>query len=151
MTISAVSSAAAALPGASASALGALDSGAFLNLLVAQLRYQNPMAPSDPSAMLQQSATFTQVETTQQLLAAQQQASGLQEAATASSLVGREIVAAPPDGPAITGVVEAVRFTPSGTVLRVAGTEVPLLSVSEVRAAPVPAAPASPGTPTPGA
>ncbi len=147
MTLAAVSAAAAA-PGAGTSALGSLDSEAFLNLLVAQLRYQNPMAPSDPSAMLQQSATFTQVETTQKLLAAQQQAAGLQEAATAASLVGREVLATPTDGPAVTGVVEGVRFTATGTVLRVAGTEVPLLAVSEIRPAPASPAPMSPGTTT---
>jgi len=32
-------------------ALGGLGSDGFLKLMVAQLQYQNPMAPSDPSAM----------------------------------------------------------------------------------------------------
>jgi len=151
MSLSAVSSAAAAATsGAGSSALGTLDSDAFLNLLVAQLRYQNPMAPSDPSAMLQQSATFTQVETTQKLLAAQQQAAGLQEAVAASSMVGREVVATPPDGPALTGIVEGVRFTPAGTVLRVGGYEVPLLAVSEIRSTPASSSPMSPAPTTPG-
>ena len=33
--------------------LGQLDSDAFLKLLVAQMKYQNPLAPTDASAMLE--------------------------------------------------------------------------------------------------
>ena len=41
---------------------GSLDPQAFLKLLVAQIKYQNPMSPSDPTAMMGQIATYAQVE-----------------------------------------------------------------------------------------
>lgn len=110
--------------------LGSLGGEAFLNLLVAQLRYQNPMAPSDPSAMLQQTAAFTQVETMQRLAAAQQQLLGLQRATVAADMVGKEVTAQAADGAQITGVVDGVRFTGTGPVLLLGDREVPVEQVT---------------------
>jgi flagellar basal-body rod modification protein FlgD len=116
--------------------LGALDSEAFLKLLVAQLRFQNPLEPTDPSSMMQQTAQFTQVETLQQLAKAQAQVAGLAQTSVAAGLVGKEVSATNADGVAMTGVVEAVRFSADGPLLVIGGTEVPLSSASEVRTAP---------------
>lgn len=111
--------------------LGGLDSQAFLKLLVAQMRYQNPMAPSDPTAMMQQTAQFTQIETLQQIAAAQNQLLGMSQVTIASDLVGADIVAALPDGE-VRGTVDGLRFTEAGTVLLVGDDEVPLDLVLEI-------------------
>jgi flagellar basal-body rod modification protein FlgD len=118
--------------------LGAMDSEAFLKLLVAQLRYQNPMEPTDASAMMQQTAQFSQVETLQSVAKLQQQLLGLHEAATASSLLGQQITARGSTGADTQGVVESVSFTQQGPVLSVGGEQVPLAAVVEIGA---PAAP----------
>ena len=55
-----------------ATGLGQLGTDAFLKLLVAQLKYQNPMAPSDGTARLQQTAQFTTVETLKEISEANQ-------------------------------------------------------------------------------
>ncbi len=47
--------------------------------MVAQLKYQDPMAPADGAAMMQQTAQFTQVETLQKLASVQEQLVGLQQ------------------------------------------------------------------------
>jgi flagellar basal-body rod modification protein FlgD len=125
--------AAASAPQASAAGLGGLDGSAFLKLLVAQLRYQNPMSPSDPSAMLQQTASFTQVETLQALARAQQQILGLQQTAMAADLIGKAVSARAVDGSELRGTVEAVRFNQTGPVLLVGGTEIPLNGALEIR------------------
>jgi len=114
----------------SAGGLGNLGGEAFLNLLVAQLRYQNPMSPSDPSAMLQQTAAFTQVETMQRLAATQQQLLGLQRATVAADMVGKEVTAQAADGATITGLVDGVRFTGTGPVLLLGDREVPVEQVT---------------------
>jgi len=124
----AAATAAPATPGAGG--LGGLGSDAFLNLLVAQLRYQNPMAPSDPSAMLQQTAAFTQVETMQRLAATQQQLLGLQRATVAADMVGKEVTAQATGGAQVTGVVDGVRFTGTGPVLLLGDREVPVEQVT---------------------
>lgn len=114
------------------SGLGNLDSEAFLNLLVAQLRYQNPMEPTDHTAMLQQTAQFTQIETLQKVLTSQQQLLGLSHASIAADLVGKEVVART-DGGEITGVVDSVRFTASGPALVIGDQQVPLDAATEIR------------------
>lgn len=126
----------AAPPPATASALGGLDSETFLKLLVAQLRYQNPMEPSDPTAMLQQTAQFTQIETLQQVATTQQQLLGLSQVAIASDLVGADVVAQTDTGE-VRGTVDGLRFSTIGPVLLIGDREVPLSSTLEVhRAAP---------------
>ncbi|HHC08801.1 MAG TPA: flagellar hook capping protein [Actinobacteria bacterium] len=120
-------------------ALGRLGSDAFLKLLVAQLRYQNPMAPSDGAAMLQQTAQFTTVETLKAISESSQRLMGLQQVTLAMSVVGKEVDAISPGGGSVTGVVDRIRFTADGPMLSIGGVEVPLDNVLEVRSvAPAP-------------
>jgi flagellar basal-body rod modification protein FlgD len=113
--------------------LGALDSEMFLKLLVAQMRYQNPMEPMDATAMMQQTAQFTQVETLQQVASAQQQLLGMSQAAMAAGLVGKEVTALAMDGSHITGVVDAISFTPTGPMLSIGDQSVPMTAATEIR------------------
>lgn len=131
--IDATTSAASTAPRAT-SALGGLDSDAFMQLMIAQMRYQDPMAPSDPAAMMQQTSVLAQTEMIQQVAQVQQQLLGLQQAEIASGLVGTDITAQAADGTTVSGTVEAVRFTSTGPALVVNGTEVPFQNTSELRA-----------------
>ena len=146
MTVNAVEGA-SALPWSSAGVIKSDNPGTssdkdlFLSLLVAQMRYQDPMNPADSSAFLTQTATFTQVEKLQQV--ADQTAALLssQNAFGASSLVGRTISWADSSGSPASGQVSGVSFGADGPVLDVDGTEVPLgavLSVTATAAAPKP-------------
>ena len=116
---------------AAKAALGALDGDAFLKLLVAQMRYQNPLSPTDTTAMLQQTAMLTQVETMQSIATAQQQLMGFQSVLLASDLVGQEVTAIV-DGGAVSGTVEGVRFTEDGPLLSLAGREIPIHLVDNI-------------------
>lgn len=132
MEISALAS--SAPESASRATLGGLDSDAFLKLLVAQLKYQNPMDPADGTQMLQQTAQFTQVETLQAIASMQQQLMGFQQLGVAMGTVGKEVTAIDRDGRQITGEVHTVRFTIDGPLLTIDGEEVPLdnlLSITE--------------------
>ena len=131
-TTGAAAAASASTP--TASALGGLDGDAFLQLMIAQMRYQDPMSPSDPSAMMQQTSVLAQTEMIQQLAQVQQQLLGLQQASVASDLVGTEVSAELADGTTVTGAVQAVRFTADGPALVIDGTEVPFHATSEMRA-----------------
>lgn len=120
-------------PQPSVQSLGGMDSDAFLKLLVAQMRYQNPMAPTDGAAMLQQTAQFTQVETLKQLATAQKELLSYHQASVASSLVGKEVTAVKDDGTEVTGTVDAIRFTSDGPVLRMGELELSLDAAREIR------------------
>ena len=116
--------------------LGQLGTDAFLQLLVAQLRYQNPLAPTDGAAMLQQTATFTQVETLKEIAAINQQLIGFQQVTMGLGLVGKEIDAITADGQPVSGEVTSMRFTVDGPFLRLGdGREIPMENVVSVRQA----------------
>lgn len=117
------------------SALGGMDSEGFLNLLVAQLRFQSPLEPSDPGDLMSQTAALAQLDATQQLIRLEQANLGLQQAVAASQLLGTEVTGIGQDGTPVTGVVEAVRYTALGPALKVDGVEVPFAGVTELRAA----------------
>lgn len=125
----------AATPTPAANPLGDMGSDAFLKLLVAQLKYQDPMAPSDGAAMLQQTAQFTQVETLKQVAALQQQLMGLQQTSMASGLIGQQVSATTDDGRELTGVVDGIRFTADGPLLLIGVDAVPLDRAREIHAA----------------
>ena len=128
------------------SGIGQLGSDAFLKLLVAQLRYQNPLEPADGTEFLQQTAQFSTVESLQTISEINQRLMGLQQVGLALDIVGKEVTALDAEGHQITGSVDAVRFVDDGPILTVAGVEVPLSDVlsvepAEPEAAPVYAAP----------
>lgn len=116
-----------------ATSLGQLDGDAFLQLMVAQLKYQDPMAPSDGAAMMQQTAQFTQVQTMQQLVEMQQQLMGLQQTAIGSDMIGREVTGMTDTGEPVVGVVDGLRFTDVGPILQIGEHEVPLDHAEQVR------------------
>ncbi len=105
----------------------------FLKLLVAQLPYQDPTSPMDGSQFLAQTAQFTSVEKLAEVAKLEGQLLATQRVVQASTLIGRSVTYAGPDGADVTGVVTAARLTPDGPVLRVGSADVPVAQVKEVR------------------
>ncbi|GAA2516160.1 flagellar hook assembly protein FlgD [Pilimelia columellifera] len=103
----------------------------FLKLLVAQLKYQDPMSPSDGTQFLAQTAQFTQVEKLSELAKAQQSMVTAQLTLSASNMVGRTISYDDAAGVTQTGVVTSAMLG-SDPTLKVGDKDVPLSSVKEV-------------------
>lgn len=98
----------------------------FLNLLVAQLKYQDPLNPTSGTQFLSQTAQLTEVETMTQLQQSQQ-------TVASTSMIGKTISATLSDGTTVSGVVEGVSLSTSGgPTLNVNGTSVPLGDVQTV-------------------
>jgi flagellar basal-body rod modification protein FlgD len=112
---------------------GELGKDDFMKLLIAQLRYQDPSSPSDPSAFMTQTAQFTMLEKLTSLADAQQQLVAAQLQFGASNLIGKTVSYVGADGKETTGVVSAATFTGSNPTVKVGDTDVPLSSVKEVR------------------
>ena len=119
------------LPASTTGATGE-DKEMFLQLMVAQLRYQDPMNPADSSEFLSQNAQFTALEKMQAVADQTAQVFAATVAFGASSLVGREVAYTLADGTEGTGPVHGVSFGPTGPVLDVDGVDVPLASVLTV-------------------
>ena len=119
--------------GTPASPLKSLDENAFLKLLVAQMKYQDPSKPMDTNQMMAQTATLTQVEKLGALVTAQQSLVSSQHIQTASAMVGRTVAYTTSDGITATGVVTSATLSGSEPTLKVGNKDVPLSSVTEVR------------------
>ena len=115
-----------------ADSLGSLGPDAFLKLLVAQLKYQNPMEPSDGTQLLQQTAQFTQVETLQSLADSQEQLMNVTQFSLAVGLSGKQVTAYDAGGNKVSGQVDGIRFASSGPELQIDQNWVPLGNVLEV-------------------
>ncbi|MCL2541345.1 MAG: hypothetical protein FWE71_02670 [Nocardioidaceae bacterium] len=108
------------------------DQNTFLQLMVAQMQYQDPMNPTDSSQFLSQTAQFTSLEKMQDvadqtaLLAQSQMAFG------ATSMIGKTVRWTDDSGTEQTGTVGGTTFLSTGPVLSVNGTAVPLTSITSV-------------------
>jgi flagellar basal-body rod modification protein FlgD len=104
----------------------------FLKLLVAQLRYQNPLEPQDGSQFLAQTAQFTMVEKLTALEEETKSQASSNQVIAASTMIGHEIKYRDANDVDQTGVVTSVKLTADGPQLRVGTTDVPLAQVEEV-------------------
>ncbi len=107
-----------------AAASASVDYNAFLRLLIAQIKNQDPTKPMDSAQLMSQLASFSNVE---QSIKINQKLDSLMTSTALSqieSLVGRTVISS--DG-TVSGTVMAVRVISGGTVAILEnGTEVPL-------------------------
>ncbi|HWJ81103.1 MAG TPA: flagellar hook capping FlgD N-terminal domain-containing protein [Nocardioides sp.] len=122
------------------------DQQTFLELMVAQLRYQDPMNPTDSSEFLSQTAQFTALQKMQDVADQTAMLLTAQLSFGASSLIGKTVHWMDENGAEQTGTVQGTTFLPSGPMLSVDGHEVPVMSVVSVGDAPTIQAPATSGS-----
>jgi len=119
---------------AAAAPTNSLGSDAFLKLLVAQLKYQDPSKPMDGTALMGQTAQFQMVEELQKLADQNLQMLSEQQASSAIALVGRT-VSYTEGSETQSGVVGSVRLSDAGPILTVGSSDVPLSAITEISAA----------------
>ena len=133
-----------------------LDKDAFMTLLVAQLKNQDPIEPKDNSEYVAQLANFSSLEQMSQMnenittMALLQQSNALLSSLSESSgLIGHEVSWADEEiGTSGTGTVQSVRIKDGLTLLQVDGADVPLYTVTEVHGESTTDAATSDGTST---
>src|SRR3954464_3447725 len=67
------------------------DHDTFLQLLVAQLRYQDPMNPTDSTQLMAQNAQYTALEKMQDVADGGQQLLSVQMSFGAAGMIGRQV------------------------------------------------------------
>jgi flagellar basal-body rod modification protein FlgD len=120
------------------------DPNTFLKLLVAELKYQNPMNPADPNQYLAQTAQFTMVQKINDLDTQMTSMLASSQQAAAAALIGRQIVGNTATGAPVTGIVSGLQMASGGPLLVVNGKTVPMGNVTSVAAA----SPTAPPAPT---
>jgi flagellar basal-body rod modification protein FlgD len=93
-----------------------MDQDSFLQLMMAQLKYQDPLDPMDNSQMLTQQAQLTQVSELQKL---NQNNSFVQ----ASNIIGKNVAFSDPynSGNTVIGTVSSATVTSKGVTLSITG------------------------------
>lgn len=148
-----------ALSGLSAGASNGLsttssdDYDMFLQLLVAQLKYQDPMNPTDSTQFLSQNAQFTSLQKMEQLTASMGQLVTAQMTFGAAGLIGQQVTYSDATGAVASGTATGVTFSASGPSLTVDGVTVPVSMVisagnASASATPDSTAPTTPSTDT---
>lgn len=105
----------------------------FLNLLVTQMRYQDPSAPMDSSKIMEQTSSLTMVEQLKELTTTQREAFGLQMRLSAVGFVGQQVSWTDEKKVGQTGIVDSASFADAKPVLSVGGKTVALDQVSLVK------------------
>jgi flagellar hook assembly protein FlgD len=114
-----------------------LDRDAFLKLLVAQLKYQDPSKPADASEMISQSAQLSVVDKLDQISQSITEASATNRLNLGGSIIGKQVTFAGTDGVPVSEVVTSVSFTGTSMVLRAGTWDVPIDAVASIAQAPV--------------
>lgn len=123
---------------ASAAAAGSntkLDREAFLKLLVAQLKYQDPSKPMDASEMISQSAQLSVVDKLDEISKTLSGSAMNNQMMFAGSIVGRNVTFTSSEGLTINDMVTSARFVNGSIVLSTGEWDVPMSSVTAINAA----------------
>ncbi len=125
-----------------------LGKDTFLKLLVAQLRYQDPLSPADSTQFMSQTAQFTSVEKLEEIAASMASLTKNDDLATIGNLVGKSVQHRDELGNLHEAKVTAGKVDPNGIVLVLGDLEIRIQDVEAVLAAdaapPIPDAQAVP-------
>lgn len=104
----------------------------FLKLLITELRYQDALNPVNDREMIAQLAQFSSLEQMQNLGSKVEELAKAQNAAQATSLIGRTVTAVNGDGEEVVGKVASVEFYGDYVYLTVDGQKVLFTNVSKI-------------------
>lgn len=107
----------------------------FLQLMVTQLQYQDPMNPVDTTQMMSQNAQFEALTQMQNVAKATNQVLAAQMSFGAASMLGQHVTWTDSAGTTQTGTPTAVSFQPTGPVLTIGDQSVPITSITGVTSA----------------
>ncbi|HLH74766.1 MAG TPA: flagellar hook capping FlgD N-terminal domain-containing protein [Chloroflexota bacterium] len=111
---------------------GALGQQQFLQLLVAQLKNQDPMQPMDNTQFVAELAQFSSLEALQQIESNQESSLGSQLLSQAMSLLGHKVTAKGSNGSPVTATVQGIQMKNSDVLLDLGSTTVHLSDVQEI-------------------
>ncbi|MBU1589475.1 MAG: flagellar hook capping protein [Actinobacteria bacterium] len=125
----------AAITAAQNSAKQKMDGQMFMQLLVAQLRAQDPSSPMDTNAMMTQTAQLASMEQLTTMSNLSQESFSLQMRVAASALIGKEVGYVDSDGTTKKGIASAVSFADSVPTVTIGDKSIRLDAISGVTTA----------------
>ncbi len=120
------------------SSLSSLTSGDFFKLILTELTKQDPLAPNDTNALLQQISAVRSIQSDMDLSTDLQSLVSQNEFASSATLVGKTVSGVSEGYTRETGLVTAVSRTRDGTVLTLKnGQRINVVNLDEITQTPV--------------
>src|ERR1700743_1728554 len=98
-----------------------LNKDEFLQLLVGQLKNQNPLSPVGSQEFMSQMAAFSTLEQVTNLAVSNEELNGMISTHQSLALVGKQVIYANENGTTVEGTVESVDFGKEGASLTIGG------------------------------
>lgn len=111
-----------------------LDSGQFMQILLAQLTHQNPLEPMDNAEMMSQFSQLNSLQELRGINTSMESVSVTSQTTYLTSLVGKTVKASRADGKVIEGVVEGVASDVENPQVLVGDEVVDLIDILEIKA-----------------
>jgi flagellar basal-body rod modification protein FlgD len=112
----------------------AFSSDAFMQLLLAQLRNQNPLDPVQDKEFMGQLTQLNSLQELQKMTTMFQTFARTNNLSQAAALIGKTVEARLPDGKTETGVVSGVTLNGADAVVHIGSKTVPYASITSIRA-----------------
>src|SRR4051812_10076627 len=119
--------------GAGANAFRSPPPQAFVKIIFSELGHQDPMAPSDSKALLEQLSSLRNIQSSMDLSSSMGALVAENQLSAASGLIGKSISGITEGAQRVTGVVKSVSRTGGGAILNlVSGAQVRMSNVDLV-------------------
>lgn len=140
MTVSATNSTAASTSTTStnsktSAALGAaagMGKDDFMQLLIAQLKNQDPMKPMEDKEFITQLAQFSSLESMEKMTKQMEDLTGSQMLVEAATLIGKQVTAKLPTGEVVTGTISQVKMISGQPTAVVNGKEIETSLITQI-------------------
>ncbi|WP_156253702.1 flagellar hook assembly protein FlgD [Pseudactinotalea terrae] len=113
-----------------------LDSEVFLQLLVTQMRNQDPSSPMDTTQMISQTTQLATMEQLTTLTSLTEESFSLQMRQAAAELLGRQVTYTDADGQEQSGLAERVSYATAVPMVTIGAATIALDAVSGVTTTP---------------
>lgn len=124
---------------------GGFDKDMFMQLMIAQLKYQNPLEPTDTNAMVQQASQMNMAEQMNNLATNFQAALKQSQMANATGMLGHQVTYSGPDGNPVTAWVTGVVFGKDPVITTSADHKLTMDQIQSIGAVPKQDAPKQEG------
>jgi flagellar basal-body rod modification protein FlgD len=104
----------------------------FLNMMVEELKDQDPTNPTDSSQILQEVSQIDAIQSNTQLTTTLQGVQLGQNIATASALIGMSVVGTDASGNSVNGTVSSASINNGAAQLQIGSSSIPLSNVTQV-------------------
>jgi flagellar basal-body rod modification protein FlgD len=104
----------------------------FMQLLVAQLKNQDPMKPMDDKEFVTQLAQFSALEASQKMTETIEALSASEMIVQAATLIGKQATAKLPTGETVTGVISQVKIQDGKPIAVINGKDVDTSLITQI-------------------